>query len=100
MRIEPLHTTERRVQPIDRQSRRDQQRKDDERSERERQEEAYILDLTRGSVGDRSPFVAAAYTSMGAISAKEIKVAPEAKEKDKSGYDPGPRAGSHLDTYS
>jgi hypothetical protein len=101
MRVEPVHTTERRVEPVDRQSRRDQQRKDDERSERENQEEAYILNLTRGQVGERSPFLSAAYTSMGAITRDEIKIVPEAdpSSKERSTYEPGSsKSGGHFDT--
>ena len=99
MRVEQVHNIERRVEPVDRQNRRDQQRKDDERSERENQEEAYILNLTRGQVGDRSPFLSAAYTSMGAITRDEIKVAPEAAPKEKSTYEPGSStSGGHFDT--
>ncbi|MFT4604586.1 MAG: hypothetical protein ACI9W4_001319 [Rhodothermales bacterium] len=101
MRVEQIHTTERRVEPVDRQSRSNQQRKDDERSQRENQEEAYILNLTRGEVGDRSPFLSAAYTSMGAITRDEIKVAPEVVPKDRSTYQPdSSKSGGQLDTYS
>ena len=76
MRIDSLHT-ERRVEPVDRQNRRDQRRKDEERSEREQQEAAYILNLTRGKAGKDSPFVSGAYTRMGAVSSREIKTPPE-----------------------
>ncbi len=101
MRVEPVHSTERRVEPVDRQSRRDQRRKDEERSERENQEEAYILNLTRGQVGERSPFLSGAYTSMGAITRDEIKGAPEAPPKEKSTYESdSSKSGGHLDTYS
>ncbi|NNE69572.1 MAG: hypothetical protein HKN29_04320 [Rhodothermales bacterium] len=101
MRIEQVHNTERRVEPVDRQNRRDQRRKDEERSERENQEEAYILNLTRGQVGERSPFLSGAYTSMGAITRDEIKTPPEAAPKDKSTYEGGkPTSGGNVDTYS
>lgn len=101
MRIEHVHNTDRRVEPVDRQNRREQRRKDEERSERENQEEAYILNLTRGQVGERSPFLSGAYTSMGAVTRDEIKVPPEAAPKDKSTYEGGtPKAGGHLDTYT
>ncbi|MBO6574198.1 MAG: hypothetical protein JJ896_02180 [Rhodothermales bacterium] len=98
MRIESLHH-ERRVEPVDRQNRRDQRRKDEERSEREQQEEAYILNLTRGEVGKKSPFISGAYTRMGAIKQSEVKTMPEPQPGERTTYEPGPRqAGSRFDT--
>lgn len=65
MRIEPVHSETRRVEPVDRQDRRQQQRKDEERPERENLEEAYKLSLRQGKAGLSSPFVPGAYSRVG-----------------------------------
>jgi hypothetical protein len=110
MRIESFHSESRRVPPVDRQTRQDQRRKDEDRSERKQQEDAYVLDLTRGKVQRSSPFISGAYTRMGAVSSRKSETPPEPtplKAEPPEGIHPEasqdaatPDKRPRLDTYS